>query len=112
MCTYNIQIDDSLIARVCPNFSDDSTMERWMQDAVVAQLQILASEQEKRAYMDTFCKEHFSLEFAEEMRERNYLIGQPRPTNDSEFEDIDAMFAEAESSGECSEVEVRRMFSA
>lgn len=112
MCTYNIQIEDSLIARVRTNFSDEKTMERWMQDAIIQQLQQLAVEQEKRVHMETFCKEHFTTEIAEEMKERNYLIGQPRPTNDADFEDLDTMFAEAESSGECSADEVRKMLSA
>lgn len=83
-----------------------------MQEAIILQLHKLAAEQEKRNHMETFCKEHFTSEFAAEMKERNYLIGQPRPTNDAEFDDLDAMFAEAEVSGECSEEEIRKMFSA
>lgn len=112
MCTYKIQIEDSLVARVRSNFADEKSMKRWMQEAVILQLHKLAAEQEERTHMETFCKEHFTSELAEEMKERNYLIGQPRPTNDAEFDDLDAMFVEAETSGECSEEEIRRMLSA
>lgn len=112
MCTYNIQIEDTLVARVRSNFSDEKSMERWMQEAIILQLHKLAAEQEKRSHMENFCKEHFTSEFAEEMKERNYLIGQPRPTNDAEFDDLDTMFAEVEASGECNEEEIRKMLTA
>lgn len=112
MCTYNIQIEDSLVARVRSNFSDEKSMERWMQEAIILQLHKLAAEQEKRSHMETFCNEHFTTELAAEMKARNYLIGQPRPTNDADFDDLDAMFSEAEASGECSEEEIRKMLTA
>lgn len=112
MCTYNIQIEDSLVARVRSNFSDEKSMERWMQEAIIMQLHKLAAEQEKRSHMETFCNEHFTAEIAAEMEARNYLIGQPRPTNDADFDDLDAMFSEAEASGECSEEEIRKMLTA
>lgn len=63
-----------------------------------------------RQRMRNFCREHFDAAFVAEMEERNFLINVPQPSNESEFEDLNQMFKEAEESGECTEEEVRLMF--
>lgn len=63
-----------------------------------------------RQRMRNFCCEHFDDAFVAEMEERDFLINIPQPSNESEFEDLDQMFMEAEESGDCTEEEVRLMF--
>lgn len=35
MCTYNIEIEDSLVSRIRSSFKDDSAIKSWMQEQVV-----------------------------------------------------------------------------
>ena len=35
MCTYNIEIEDSIVSRIRPAFKDDSAIKAWMQEQVV-----------------------------------------------------------------------------
>lgn len=35
MCTYNIDIEDSLVSRLKSSFKDDSAIKSWMQEQVV-----------------------------------------------------------------------------
>lgn len=65
---------------------------------------------ERYARMKEYTFSHFDKAFAEEMRNRNFLIGEPQPCNDAEFENLDKMFEEAEASGECTEKEVEQLF--
>ena len=65
---------------------------------------------ERYSRMKEYVFSHFDQAFAEEMMKRNFLIDQPQPSNDDEFDDIDRMFEEAEASGECSNEEMTKMF--
>jgi len=47
MCTYNISIDDSLIERVRPAFSNNAAIGFWMQSQIETMLQEMASKVNK-----------------------------------------------------------------
>ena len=47
MCTYNISIDDSLIERVRPAFSNNDAIGFWMQSQIETMLQEMASKVNK-----------------------------------------------------------------
>jgi len=64
----------------------------------------------KCKHMKEYCESHFSKDFAEEMASKNFFIGEPKPSNEQDFEDLEKMFEEAEASGECTDEEVKAMF--
>lgn len=35
MCTYNIEIEDSVVSRIRSSFKDDSAIKAWMQEQVI-----------------------------------------------------------------------------
>ena len=41
MCTYNITLNDSLIAKVRPAFADDESLHQWLQKRLTAYAQQL-----------------------------------------------------------------------
>lgn len=85
-----------------------SKNKRWLADRLIETDQdTICLQQEK---MKRYCESHFDESFVSEMEEKNYLIGSAQPTNEDEFRDIDEMFKVAEASGECSELEVAKMF--
>lgn len=49
-------------------------------------------------------------DYAEKMKERNFLFGEPQPTNEEEFSNLDDMFEDAELSGVCTDQEFQKLF--
>jgi len=89
------------------SINDARTLNLVIQD--MKQLQEEEPYSDKVERMREFCEQHFTPEFAKEMEQRGYLINQPRPTNEHEFENLNTMFADVELEGDMSEQELQRM---
>lgn len=85
-----------------------SKNKHWLAERLIeADQNTIRLQQEK---MKQYCESHFDESFVREMEAKNYLIDSAQPTNEDEFQDVDEMFQVAEASGECSELEVEKMF--
>lgn len=49
MCSYNIRLDDALVEKVRPSFSDDQALELWLQQQLEITLRNYYTLMEKRA---------------------------------------------------------------
>lgn len=47
MCTYNITLNDTLIEKARPAFTDDTALQKWLQEQVNAVLERFLNEQKE-----------------------------------------------------------------
>ena len=69
------------------------------------------SKAEKRKWAEEFVTAHFSSDFVEELRQEDYLIHSSVANDDSEFDNLSQMFADAEASGFYEDDEARQIMS-
>ena len=52
MCTYNVKIEDSVVERVKPHFSDDDAMKAWIEKVLEKAMEEFAEKSETKMTKD------------------------------------------------------------
>lgn len=81
MCTYSIKLDDNLVDRVRPSFSDDIALQRWLEE----QLEYVLRQFYTKERQETLRK---AREAIEAMRQQSELNGNSELTLNEINEEI------------------------
>lgn len=66
MCTYNLTLNDTLIEKARPAFTDDSAFQHWLQEQVSAMLEhFVNSQKEKEQAQQAMVRESLATAFKE-----------------------------------------------